>query len=67
MSFSGQALAQAEEDQKNVTLLNLLASRFTRLNPDYRAYFQESVEADADSESAPSHEAGVADRTALSR
>jgi hypothetical protein len=67
MSFSAPALAQAENEQKSVTLLNLLASRFTRLNPDYHAHFLESVDAEADSESAPSHEVGAADRAPLPR
>ena len=40
MSYSDRALAQAETDQKSIQLLNLLASRFTSLNPDVDVHFE---------------------------
>ena len=51
MSFSDRALAQAETDQKSIQLLNLLASRFTSLNPDVDVHFeggQDGTQSDAE-------------------
>ena len=58
-AFAARAIAQQEVEEMETALLQVLASRFPKLNPDVGSHFQQSVEAaagidDANQEEKPS-------------